>query len=213
MAKQRILIFSGGHLGPWALNEIEPGDFLLGVERGALYLIYHGFQPDFAMGDFDSVTPQEQILIKQGSKQFWSCDPVDKNETDTELAFTWALDQNPQEILLLGVLGSRLDHSLANVHLLVKGIAAGIPCRIVDEKNQVQLLNDTLHMQKSRFPQISLLPLTPEVQGVTLSGFQYPLDNVTLALGQSLGISNILLGANGTIRITSGLLLAIQSSD
>ena len=213
MDKQRILIFTGGQLGPWALQEIQPGDFLLGVERGALFLLQHGHQPDFALGDFDSVTTKEQTFIKQGSKQFWSCDPVDKNETDTELAFTWALAQLPREIVLLGALGSRFDHSLANVHLLAKGLTAGIPCRIVDEKNQLQLLNQKLHLQKSSFSQISLLPLSLEVQGVTLTGFQYPLHNATLTLGHSLGISNVLLADSGTIQITSGLLLTIQSTD
>ncbi|AQS60429.1 thiamine diphosphokinase [Desulforamulus ferrireducens] len=213
MTHPRILIFSGGHLGPWALQEIQEGDFLLGVEGGALYLLQHSYQPDFALGDFDSVTPQEQTIIKQGSKKFWSCDPVNKNETDTELAFTWALNQKPREIVLLGALGSRLDHSLANVQLLYQSLQAGIPCRIIDEKNQVQLLKDKLHITKSRFTQVSLLPLTLEVRGVTLSGFQYPLHNATLTLGHSLGISNILLADTGTVQITSGLLLVIQSAD
>ncbi|KZE75730.1 hypothetical protein AV654_24980 [Paenibacillus elgii] len=51
---------------------------------------------------------------------------------DTEMAFTQALEHKAGEIVLLGVLGSRWDHSLANVHLLRKALAAGIRCRITD---------------------------------------------------------------------------------
>jgi thiamine pyrophosphokinase len=52
-----------------------------------------------------------------------------------------------------------------------------------------------------------------EVTGITLRGFQYPLTDATLTIGQSLGISNVLLEPEGTITIKEGLLLVIQSSD
>ncbi|MNJ03950.1 Thiamine pyrophosphokinase [compost metagenome] len=44
-------------------------------------------------------------------------------------------------------------------------------------------------------------------------GFQYPLYEATLTLGQSLGISNVLLGSEGRITLREGLLLVIQSTD
>ncbi|CCO08380.1 thiamine diphosphokinase [Desulforamulus hydrothermalis] len=209
----RILIFSGGALGPWALQEIAAGDFLLGVDRGALFLIENGRQPDLAIGDFDSVTPTEFALIRQASKQCLSCDPVAKDETDTELAFNWALARRPREILLLGATGSRLDHTLANLHLLARALQEGIPCRMADEKNEVMLIQDTTEITKGRFSHISLLPLTDRVTGITLTGFRYPLHRATLTLGQSLGISNILQAPTGKIEIAAGRLLVIKSRD
>ncbi|GAB6159082.1 thiamine diphosphokinase [Desulfotomaculum varum] len=209
----RILIFSGGVLGPWALQQISAGDFLLGVDRGALFLITNGRQPDLAIGDFDSVTPEEFALIRQASKQCLACDPVAKDETDTELAFNWALTRRPREILLLGVTGCRLDHTLANLHLLARALQEGVPCRIVDEKNEIMLIEDTTEINKDRFSHISLLPLTDRVTGITLTGFRYPLHRATLTLGQSLGISNILQAPAGKIEIAGGRLLIIKSRD
>ncbi|MEW6698186.1 MAG: thiamine diphosphokinase [Bacillota bacterium] len=209
----RILLFSGGHLGPWALAEITEGDFLLGVDRGTLFLIENGCRPDLAMGDFDSVNAAEFSRIKLESKECQACEPVVKDETDTEMAFNWALTQNPREILLLGVLGCRFDHTLANVHLLAKALQAGIPCRIVDEKNEILLINDAAVIRKDRFRQISLLPLTGRVTGITLTGFQYPLHQATLTLGHSLGISNILQDETGKVEIATGQLLIIKSMD
>ncbi|MFQ9798370.1 MAG: hypothetical protein ACLR23_04925 [Clostridia bacterium] len=45
------------------------------------------------------------------------------------------------------------------------------------------------------------------------SGFLYPLQDALLPSGRSLGISNELLYHRGRIRIISGYLLIIQSSD
>lgn len=212
-ASNRILIFSGGHLGTWALQELQPGDFLLGVDRGAVFLLQQGLQPDYAIGDFDSVTPEEFAQIKEQSKDVWSCDPIQKNETDTEMALNWALEQRPGEIVLFGVLGNRFDHSLANVHLLTKALKSGIPCYIVDEKNEILLIDKTTFIKKNRFPQISLLPLTSKVTGITLKGFQYPLQQATLTIGNSLGISNVLQEETGTIELAEGQLLVIKSAD
>jgi thiamine pyrophosphokinase len=210
---RRMLLFTGGKLGDWALREVREGDFLIGVDRGALFLVRHHKKPQLAIGDFDSVTTEELSEIEQQSGQLISCDPVMKDLTDTEMAFNWALDHQPEEIVLLGALGNRFDHTLANVHLLLKGLRAGIRCRIVDETNEVLLIDREATVSKDRFAYISLLPLTEEVTGITLSGFQYPLHQATLRIGDTLGISNVLLADEGTISLKSGCLLVIKSTE
>ncbi|WP_282939277.1 thiamine diphosphokinase [Paenibacillus sp. RC67] len=211
----RIIIFSGGNLGPWALRLIQPGDLLVGADKGALFLLQHGFTPDLALGDFDSVTPEEALRIERDSKRFITCDPVMKDLTDTEMAMNWALEQQPTEIVLCGVLGTRWDHSLANLHLLRKGLEAGVLCSIVDAYNRITLTDNRrpLQIHNNQYSHVSLLPLSLDVTGITLEGFQYPLHNATLTIGQSLGISNVLIEPVGVITISSGMLIVIQSSD
>lgn len=209
----RILIFTGGNIGLWALDQIKKGDKLIGVDRGALFLIQHGFQPYLSLGDFDSVTEEEREKIRSHSFDFSDCDPIMKDQTDTEMAFEWALKQEAKEIILLGALGTRFDHSLANVHLLRRGLEKGVPCRIIDEKNELLIMDNTLLIEKSDFTHVSLLPLSLQVTGITLTGFQYPLNKATLNIGDSLGISNVLVEPVGKIETESGLLLVIQSKD
>ncbi|WP_134683341.1 thiamine diphosphokinase [Brevibacillus migulae] len=211
--ESRILLFTGGNLGTWALQEIRTGDTLVGVDRGAFFLLQHGMKPDLAIGDFDSVSEEELQSIRTQVTDLQTCDPVWKDWTDTEMAFHWALEQSPSEIILLGALGTRFDHSFANVQLLVRALRAGVPCRIVDEKNELILLDRTGHVSKSSFSHISLLPFSPEVTGITLTGFQYPLEQATLRWGESLGVSNVLVEETGTIELESGYLLVIQSKD
>ncbi|RTE07870.1 thiamine diphosphokinase [Paenibacillus whitsoniae] len=213
MNNQRIIIVTGGTLGDWVQEIITPDDLLVGSDRGALYLIQHGYQPDIAMGDFDSVTGDELALIRLKSKAFLDVDPINKDWTDTEMAFNWALERKPREILLLGALGTRFDHSLANVHLLRKGLAQGVDCAIIDANNQIRVINASTRVKRGNYTHLSLLPLSLEVTGITLHGFQYPLHEATLEIGMSLGISNVLQAPEGLIELRSGLLLVVQSKD
>jgi thiamine pyrophosphokinase len=210
---KRIIIFTGGSLGDWALQLIEPGDYLIGADGGALFLVSNGYQPDLSLGDFDSVTIDELAAIRTASKETLAYDPIDKDFTDTELAWKYAIDKNPDQLLLVGGLGTRFDHTLANVHLLRQTVEQGIDAWIIDKHNRIRLLANQATLSHSEFTYISLLPLTAAVKGITLDGFQYPLIDATLEIGQSLGISNKLQADTGSITIGEGLLLIIESRD
>ena len=213
MNLQRIVIFSGGRLGQWALDSLKPDDYLIGADGGALFLVDHGLRPDVALGDFDSVTPDQLRNIRLNSGETLDCDPIEKDYTDTELAFRLALSKGPAHIVLLGALGTRFDHSLANVHLLKAAAEQGVDAVIADEHNVIRLVSKELLLRGSGKPYVSLLPLSPSVRGITLEGFRYPLHEATLEIGQSLGISNVLEEERGAVRIRDGLLLVIESRD
>jgi thiamine pyrophosphokinase len=212
-AVNRVVIVSGGSLGDWVLDSIADGDHIIGADAGALFLVRNGIKPDLSLGDFDSVSPEEQEEVRAGSLDSASFDPIDKNYTDTELALLRALELKPASIVLLGATGSRLDHTLSNIHLLRLAAAQGIPAAVEDAANRVRLLppGNRLEISKSRFNHVSLLPLSIEVRGIDLSGFQYPLHNATLEIGQSLGISNVLAAEVGTVTVSEGWLLVIES--
>ena len=211
----RVLIFTGGRLGAWALAHLRPDDFLIGADRGGAYLAEHGIRMHVALGDFDSVSPAQLDAIRAACDRFEASDPVMKDYSDTELAFQEALLHKPAEIVLLGALGTRFDHSLANVHLLLTAKRSGVRCRLIDEHNEITLTDSSLAVTNAdnRYTYVSLLPLSEEVTGVTLEGFVYPLNDATLRIGQSLAVSNRLAESRGFIHIRSGLLLVIQSKD
>lgn len=213
MLPARALIFTGGELSAQFLEEIRSGDFIIGADRGALFLIEHGIMPDLSVGDFDSITPEELAKVQAMSGKIIECDPVDKNLTDTELAFDLALEQSPESILIMGASGTRLDHTLANIHMLIRGLQHHIPCSILDKNNYITLTGSSCVVEDRGFKYVSLLPLTTEVTGIELEGFEYPLHNASLRMGQSLGVSNRLSGDKGIVHIEGGLLLIIQSKD
>lgn len=212
-----ITICSGGSLGDWALPFIKQGDYIVGVDQGAYFLVEHGFAPHVAMGDFDSVSSEQYDRIKQASQSFIGYDAIDKNYTDTQLAVMHALELKPKHIVLVGGLGTRFDHSLTNLHLLELALEQKIAMSLVDQHNKIQLMDQTqpLTIEKSGYRYVSLLPHTPDVVDIRLSGFKYPLTDTPLSLtrGLSIGISNELVEEQGTIAIASGQLLVIQAND
>ena len=212
---RRIVIFTGGNLGEEPARIIRPGDLLIGADSGALRLIELGYAPDLAIGDFDSVTPDELDIIRRTSRRTEIVDPVDKDYTDTELAFNRALELEPEEIVIAGALGTRFDHSLANVHLLAAARRRGVRAVAADGCNEIRLAagGDRLTLRHADRPTVSLLPLTPVVTGITLEGFRYPLNDARLEIGQSLGVSNVLEADEGAVIVGEGMLLVIFSSD
>lgn len=213
MAIKRIVIFTGGELFPEFLEVIHKDDIIIAADRGALFLIEHGVTPHVAVGDFDSISEEEQQLVHEKSGRMITVDPVLKDWTDTEMAFETALDFEPTHILMLGATGTRMDHTLANVHIMVRAMQHHIICSLQDKNNYMMLTTSEAVVEDRGYEYVSLLPLTPEVTGICLEGFQYPLDQATIRMGMSLGISNKLLGKSGTVSIDSGLLLIIQSKD
>ncbi|GGH22666.1 thiamine diphosphokinase [Paenibacillus segetis] len=213
MMSKRVLIFAGGEIDPKAVQEIEQDDFIIGADRGALFLVENGIKPHISVGDFDSVNPEEFLRIKEFSEDILSVDAVNKDLTDTELAFDIAIDQQASEIIMIGVTGTRLDHTLSNIQMMLRGLQHQIISKIWDRNNYITLTGSTSIIEDRGYTYVSLLALTPEVTGIHLDGFQYPLVDATLKMGQSIGVSNRLLGSKGTVTIDSGLLLIIQSKD
>lgn len=213
MPSKRVVIFAGGELSEEFLLLLDEEDFIIGADRGALFLISHGYTPDIAVGDFDSVSPEALQQIEAGSKKTITCDPVDKDLTDSEMALELALNTQPESILLIGVTGTRMDHTLAGIQMMTRALQRKVSCSVMDTHNYITLTGSQALVHERGYTYVSLLPLTPEVTGITLQGFQYPLTDATLKLGQSLAVSNRLLEGCGTVTIESGLLLIIQSKD
>ncbi|MGP4078111.1 thiamine diphosphokinase [Halobacillus sp. K22] len=186
----------------------------IGADQGAEVLLEHNICPDVSIGDFDSVNHATLKEIKDHSLHFKKY-PNEKDETDLELAINQALNWKPEHILLFGVTGGRIDHSMANLQLLYPLLKKGVRCTIRDHQNQVELAVAGEHTMETdgEFPYVSFLPMTLEVTGLTLQGFYYPLQNAHVPYGSTLCISNRLIHNTGTFSFRSGILLVIRSKD
>lgn len=178
-----------------------------------------GFLPDIAVGDFDSVSPETLAVFQRYGAIRWERHRPEKDESDTELAFTIAEEAGVSRILLMGVTGTRIDHMLSNVHLLKRGMNSGIECFLLDAHNRVRLVSEgcTFWKAGNPYPFVSFLPLTMEVTHVKLTGFKYPLADYHMVLGVECArcVSNeIAAGADEAhLEFDEGLLLVIESRD
>jgi thiamine pyrophosphokinase len=191
-------------------------DIWVGVDRGVYSLIKKNLKPVIGFGDFDSVSKEELQVIEGHVKEMKRYKP-EKNETDMELALNWAITQEPVLIRIFGATGGRLDHLLANVHLLVKPVLEENPVNMVliDNQNILSLKGPGSYKIEQRADKkyISFVPITLDVKGITLEGFKYPLENRHISIGSTLCISNELISDYGTFSFSEGILLVIRSND
>lgn len=195
----------------------ETFDMVIAVDRGLEALRPLGLIPVAVVGDFDSVN-QEILKEYQGmSNVAWDVHKPEKDETDTELAIQTAIDMGAGSIAILGGTGGRLDHMLGNLHLLDTCLRRGIFAYMIDARNKIYLLNDgkTFERNHTWGTYVSFVPLTECVHGITLTGFQYPLNQKDITIGKEAGlcISNQLAMDTGRITFTDGILICIESKD
>ncbi|WP_270181830.1 thiamine diphosphokinase [Alkalihalobacillus sp. CinArs1] len=216
MTNEAIYLVASGPVSdlPQNLLKDKRGVQWVGVDRGVYTLLKHGITPSQGFGDFDSVTPEEREWIETHNLSFHVY-PSEKDHTDLELALDWAIDQRPSEIIMYGVTGGRLDHSWMNVQMLIKGLKSGVSVKLEDRQNRLQLKGPGHYSieNDARYPYASFLSYTPEVKGLTLEGFKFPLTDKKLEWGSSLCISNELVEENGSYSFTEGILMVVRSSD
>jgi len=213
----RALIITGGkleQLPDWLQPAAAGGrvgyDYLACADGGSNYARRLGLRPDLVVGDMDSVTPETLAWLRALGTTMSVFRHDQKQESDTELALLSAVRTGAREIAILGALGGRLDHELANLALLALPELVGCDVCVWDGNVAVCLLRAGKNkIQGKPGSLVSLIPFGGDARGVTTTGLQYPLHNETLLLNHSRGISNVMLAEEATVKIGDGLLLAI----
>lgn len=210
---KNILIIANGdnNLELGDITSIFPVDLVICVDGGTSHAINLGIYPDVIIGDLDSLSEDVVKLLKD-KKIEWKIYPKEKDETDLELGVKYALKYNPEKISFIGLLGKRIDHTLANIFFLERIKDRGIEVEVIDKNIYITLLKGP---EKKEFwgnlgGIISLIPLSDSVEGITLKGLKYTLNNEPLYRNLTRGISNEFIEEKAIIEIKSGTLIVIM---
>ena len=213
-----IAIITGGDLDEDFVNDFlkrNAMDKIIAADRGMKFCYDNLVKPDLIMGDYDSI--DGKILEYYGTKTDIPMEtfPAEKDDTDTEIALKKAMELGGDQIFILGAMGGRMDHFLANVQLLQMPLARGIQAYLVDSQNVIRLIDHPLTLKKcEQFGKYtSLMPFTDQVEHITLKGFKYPLQDYCMVKGSSIGISNEIKEETAEILFNKGTLIMIQSKD
>ena len=210
---QIVNIISGGRLGDQSFFQEKitgmENCLIICCDSGARHLWKTGIKPDVIIGDMDSNEPDHLASYSTSGIKIIKY-PANKDFTDTELALDYALNLKPEAIFIWGALGGRIDHTLANVFLLCKGQEKGIRTYLIDEYGEAFVLDKETSFINETGKTVSLVALSPEVTGINLTGFLYPLKEGTLVMGDSRGISNIITDVRAGISVRQGKLLVIK---
>jgi thiamine pyrophosphokinase len=212
-----LIVAAGAPPDRAALDRSWPGwadgaGLVIAVDGGADTADRLGLRPDLAVGDFDSIAPGGLERLRAAGI------PVEvaaaaKDESDTELAIRAALARGADAVTIVGGLGGRPDHLIANVELLALDALGGRPVELLDERSRISLLRGPgrreLHGRVGDL--VSLLPLGPGVDGVSTAGLAWPLADEALPVGPARGLSNVRVEPVASVAIRSGLLVVVET--
>jgi thiamine pyrophosphokinase len=205
-----VIVANAPDLDAYPYTELlRAADLIVAADGGALPLLRIGILPALVIGDLDSLDSAELIARGVELRQF----PRAKDETDLELALLYVVDRGATAIDVLGALGGRWDHTLANVAMLAMPELRGRQVRLLDDQQALFVVRDAVELHGQHGDTLSLIPLTDTVHGITTRGLLYPLNDATLQYERARGISNVLLDSPGRVEVREGLLLVVQHDD
>lgn len=197
----KTLIFSGGEFGslPDCIN-INEYELVIAADSGYISATDSGVDPHIVIGDFDSF-PKDMVT----AGKIIRLNPV-KDMTDTQEAIDEAIKRGADKITILGALGGRIDHTIANIHLLKYADLKGATAEIIDNNTLISLVGSSCTVARREGFCLSLIPLT-DCCGVSISGVFYPLENADLPVGNPYGISNEFTEETAHIQVKQGDML------
>lgn len=200
----RAIIICGGNVGEYIKDYVKDTDFVICADSGYDHAEKYGIQPDIIIGDMDSV---KSSCIHKNKIVY----PSRKDFTDSELVVQYAMEHGYDEVLLFGMIGTRMDHTLANVSLLKQ--MKGIKVVIIDANNEIYYTEDEFTLSGKQGDTISIIPFEGDINDITTEGLEYPLKNQSIKSGTSLGVSNVMTGNKCAVKIGSGKAFIIRSRD
>lgn len=210
------LIVTGGNVNTEFLKKIlEENKFetIIAADKGLEALNKINVMPNYIIGDFDSVNKTTLNQYENKNIEITYLKP-EKDFTDTHMAIKLAIEKRAKHITIIGATGTRMDHTLANIHALNEALQNNVPTEIINENNRIMLINKKAKLIKNtNYKYVSIIPLTTKITGVTLKGFKYNIENATINLGESIGVSNEQIEQEALIEIKEGIAILIYSKD
>ena len=203
------LVFVGGDPpGAGALDGIGDDALVVAADSGLHHAVAAGRAVDLVVGDLDSVDPSA-LAAAEAAGAMVERHPADKDATDLELALLAARDRGCTRLVVVGGVGGRLDHFLANALALAADALAGAHVEARMGSGTVHVVRGSLELDGRGGELVTLLPVGGPVQGVRTEGLRYPLDGETLAPGSTRGVSNELERTPARVSLTAGVLLVV----
>ena len=225
---EHVLIITGGSLDigwtkKWYAQYQQEFTTVIAADAGLMSAQKAGIEPDQIIGDYDSVQAEVLEQCREQGTQIVTF-PKEKDYTDTELAIETALELiGKQEsaasgsITILGATGTRLDHTMTNIGLMLKADAADVHCTMYDAHNKIYIGHAGQEYIIAKAEQygdyVSYMPIGGMVRGLTLRGFFYPLTDYTFESGLGIGVSNVITEEFGKISFSEGKLIIFETKD
>ncbi|NCB63122.1 MAG: thiamine diphosphokinase [Clostridia bacterium] len=185
----------------------QNGDLLIAADGGYDHVRKLGLEPDFVVGDFDSLSepPDRAGVLRL---------PKEKDDTDMLSALRLGIGKGYREFRLYGGTGGRMDHTVANFQCLVWLAGQGLHGALYGERWTAEAVtNGALTFGAERRGYVSVFSQGDRAEGVWLKGLKYSLADAVLSHDFPLGVSNEFTGVECSISVKTGTLLVIYDDE
>lgn len=202
-----VVIFNGGEpTAPSLAGEITDDAYLIAADSGLDTALSWGYDVDLVVGDLDSVSPAGLEATNAAVERH----SPDKDATDLDLALQAAMRLDPDRVVILGGQAGRFDHLLGTVLLLTSDRWADVELEWVAARGRVRVMRSAATLHGAVGAHLTLLAVDGPATGITTTGLRWNLHDATLEPGSTLGVSNVFTAPVATVKMTGGLMLAIQ---
>ena len=218
MTAQHALVIADGTVpDAAALDGAWPGwadgiDLVIAADGGARHAERLGQRLDRWVGDADSIGEAGLARLAEAEVRI-ERHPVDKDETDAELAVRAAAAEGVRRLTIVGALGgARVDHELGNVWLLAMTELDDVEALLLDASARIRLARPGHVDLAGRVGDlVSLLPFGGDITGITTHGLRYPLRGEPLVPGPARGLSNVREATDAALDVRTGRILVIET--
>ena len=204
----RCVIVGGAKIRDYerARSYLRGDDYVIYCDSGLSHMEGLGAKPSLIVGDFDSYDDPhldvETITL-----------PVAKDDTDTVYAMREGMKRGCKEFLLLGVIGSRLDHTLVNAYILTSLENRGCHGIIIDDHSEIETVSSMAEVDDS-YPFFSLVAMEGDARGVTIRNAKFEIEDAVIGPDYQYATSNEPLpGKTAEITVKDGRLLLIKITE
>ena len=206
-----VIVGGGGPPAGGGARQLAAGTgaTVIAADSGLEPALKLGLDVAAVVGDMDSVDPAVLAAAAEARVPI-ERHPEAKDATDLDLALEAALVRRPERIVVVTGTGDRLDHTLSLAQLLASPRTAGVEVEAWIGEAHLSVIRDLTVLSGEPGDLVSLVPLHGPALGIVTEGLLYPLRGEDLAVGSTRGVSNELAAPEASVRLRSGVLLAVQ---
>lgn len=197
----RCVIVAGAQITNYKLvkSVLQKEDFFLFCDSGLNHAKKLGIKPDLIVGDFDSFTKSRKAYAGIETIQL----PCEKDDTDSFYAVKEAIKRGFSDFLIVGVVGQRFDHTMANISILLYLHQQNKKALLLDDYSQMYVISKgETAVIPSSFKFFSTINIDGTAKGITIKDAKYPLEKAEINPWYQYGISNEIKKPSTTAQVT-----------
>ena len=178
-------------------------NFVIAADGGFDALLKKDVSPDLLLGDFDSINklPKCDNIIKF---------PVEKDYTDTFLAYKEGDKRGYRNFIIYGGTGGRFDHTLANIQTLANISKNGGRGFLVGNGTVITAISDSfIEFSAEMSGKVGVFAFGDNAFGVDIKGLKYCIKETDISPYFPLGVSNEFVNKSAKISVENGTLIIV----